>query len=648
MAKITHPDDLDEDIANFKKLQSGEIKGYSKEKRYLKPDGSVVWVHIVVSALCLLNEQSNRHICLVQDITERRAIENALVENERSKSVLLSHLPGLAYRCFYDREWTMQYVSDGCFDLTGYPPERLLYNKALSFNDLITPEYREPLWAEWARCLAKRLPFKHEYPITTAEGSQKWVLEMGQGIYDNQGEVEALEGIILDISERKEIENNLRYNNEHDRWTGTYNRTYFENLFRRDIEKSSAEKRAVVGINLSAAHSLVATYGFHYTQDLIKKVTDALTSLCNDKCILFSTYVSLFVFYVNSYKGKNELTALCRAIANTLSRLLEVERIGTGIGIVEIEENNDDVEQLLKNLLIASEKSLSMCDRDIDFCFYDADMEAQTIREAEIKYELTQIVSAADDGGLLLHYQPILDLKSNRICGFEALSRLQSDKLGLVPPLEFIPIAEKSKLIIPLGRKIIRHALHFLNRLKENGYAAINVSINVSAIELLSSDFTNNLFEIIHEMQANPQNINLEITESVFSANYQEVNSIIGQLRDAGLYIALDDFGTGYSSLARERALNINCLKIDKYFIDKLMIINPDMAITGDIISMAHKLGHCVVAEGVEYEEQRAYLLHCGCDKIQGYLISKPLEAEAAIELLKTSGHQAPGSKMKK
>lgn len=119
--QVTHPDDLEEDMKNFKQLLSGKIKMYSMDKRYIRPDGSIVWVHMIVAPLKLANDQQSYHICLVQDITGRKTMEEALHESERSKSVFLSHLPGLAYRCNYDRDWTMQYVSEGCFSLTGYP-----------------------------------------------------------------------------------------------------------------------------------------------------------------------------------------------------------------------------------------------------------------------------------------------------------------------------------------------------------------------------------------------------------------------------------------------------------------------------------------------------------------------------------------------
>ncbi|MDD4679258.1 MAG: response regulator, partial [Tissierellia bacterium] len=139
-------------------------------------------IHLEFLKLQHLYEQKLYEQSLIFD-----EIEDSLKESERSKSVLLSHLPGLAYRCNYDRDWTMQYVSAGCFNLTGYTAESLINNRDLSFNDLIVPEYRKPIWKEWKRILAKKLPFKYEYEIMTAQGERKWILEMGQGVYDNEG-----------------------------------------------------------------------------------------------------------------------------------------------------------------------------------------------------------------------------------------------------------------------------------------------------------------------------------------------------------------------------------------------------------------------------------------------------------------------------
>ena len=643
--EITHPEDLQPDLDKFGQFKAGIIKGYTMEKRFLRPDGSSVWTNMKVSPLLGAAGKNSMHLCLLEDISARKAAEESLKESERSKSVLLSHLPGMAYRCSYNREWTMQFVSDGCLELTGYAPESLVNNRDRSFNDLIAPEYRDLLWDEWQRLLPERLPFRYEYEITTADGKRKWVLELAEGIFNEKGEAEALEGIVIDISDRKEIEDTLRYNNEHDRWTGLFNRNYLEKLLAGDLRERSGENRALVLINLSTLQSLTTAYGFHYTQDLIKKAAEKLNEYCTDRRLLFYTYTNRFVFYLKEYRDKDELLEFCETLASALGALLSSERIGGGIGIVEIgraEEPDEDM--LLRKLLIASEKAVSAPDRDFSVCFYDGEMEREIIREQEIKRELARGAAGDENSGLFLQYQPILDLRSNRICGFEALARLNSEKLGLVSPLEFIPIAEKTKLIVPIGREIFRRAFRFLKKLEEGGLDSVSVSVNVSALQVLAERFTADLLGMIGKMRVRPENIGIEITESVFSMDYQGINRILGELRDSGLHIAIDDFGTGYSSLARERELNVDCLKIDKYFIDKLLTIDPGNAITADIISMAHKLGHYVIAEGVEHEEQKEYLRNNGCEKIQGYLIARPLDEEAVNGLIRRQAESGPES----
>ena len=636
---ITHPDDIEEERRHIEKLQSGQIDSYSIEKRYIRPDGSVVWVDKIIYPITMPDGELCGHICLIQDISERKSMERALHESERSKSVLLSHLPGLAYRCNYDRDWTMQYVSNGCLSLTGYPPESLLHNRDLSYNDIISPEYRDALWAEWERILAQRRPFKHEYEIITAAGEKKWVLEMGQGIYNEQGEVEALEGIVLDISDRKAIENALKYNNEHDRWTGLYNREYLVTLLERDAASKKWAKRALVGINLSMVQVLMSNYGFQYSQNLIKKAAEVLEAYSTESRRLFQASEHRFIFYLVGYRDKDELARFGSTVADTLGKLFAMERIGGGIGILEIEpgESAPDTDTLLRRVLIASEKAISTAGKDFDVCFYNEELEAMVNRERDIVKALGAIAAGEEtQDRLFLQYQPIFNLKTNALFGFEALSRLKTEELGGVSPLEFIPIAEKTKLILPIGEKVIAEALRFLRRLKALGYSDVTVSVNISVIQLLSPDFTGRLLALIRDAQVDERNFCLEITESVFASDYDAINNSLKELRQAGLYIAIDDFGTGHSSLAREKGLTVDCMKIDKYFIDRLLSTDGASAITGDIISIAHKLGQFTIAEGVEYESQLQYLRKHGCDKVQGFLISRPLDEEDAIRFLRS------------
>jgi len=490
---------------------------------------------------------------------------------------------------------------------------------------------------EWERVLAARQPFKYEYEIITATGERKWVLERGQGIYNDAGELEALEGIILDISDRKAMESRLKYNNEHDKWTGLYNRDYLVALLANDARLRPKLPKALLGINLSMVQLLTANYGFQYVQNLIKRTAEALSQHCTDNRLLFQLSDNCFIFYILGYQEQKELVDLGTDIARTLESLFVTERIGGGIGIVEIEPNQSElyVDLLLRRLMITAERSISMFAKDFEICFYNQELEALVNRENDIVEALSAI--AVDDytnAELFLQYQPIIDLRTGAVFGFEALARLKTGKLGLVSPAEFIPIAEKTKLILPVGEKVIVKAFGFLNQLQELGYDEISVSINISIIQLLNPDFTRWLLELMSRMQVNQQNVGIEITESVFASDYDNINRNIKELREAGLYIAIDDFGTGHSSLARENSLKVDYMKIDKYFIDKLLYTDVNKAITGDIISIAHKLGHGTIAEGVEQESQLQYLKEHNCDRVQGYLISQPLDEKDALSFL--------------
>ncbi len=607
------------------------------EIEHYKADGEMVWIEISVS---FIRDEQGNPIGLQgasRDITKRKQVELQLKETQRREAVLLSRLPGLAYKCKYEKDGTMLVVSDGCYDLTGYLPESFVNNKVMQFNDIISPEYKELLWREWQKKVSARLPYKCEYEIMTATGELKWVLEIGQGIYNEDGEVESLEGMILDISDRKEVENNLRYLNEHDRWTNLHNRDYLEAFLKKELMIKDNVKKALISINLSRVQLLTANYGFHYTQNLVKKAADVLNGYTDENTMLFQTYENRFVFYFVDYQDKKALIDFSEKIADTLEELFISERVGGGIGILEIDISNQslDVDQLLRKLLIASERSINIYEKDFRYSFYDDELEALVNKERDIRDALSAIVNEKETNDeLFLQYQPIYDLRTNTITGFEALARLRIEEYGSISPSEFIPIAEKTKLIIPLGDQVIVKAFEFINKLKENGYDQISISINISAIQLFRPDFSNRLFELIKEMNIDPNNIDIEITESTFTADFDEINNILEKLKETGLRIAIDDFGTGYSSLAREKELNVDIMKIDKFFIDKLMIEDLNTAITSDIISMAHKLGHYVVAEGVEYEDQLVYLKKHNCDMIQGYLISRPLDEDAVLDYL--------------
>ncbi len=283
--KITHPDDLPLNIEKYEKFKKGETDEYSLEKRILKADGSYAWIDLAVASLVESAGENRLHMWIIQDINERKRAKEALEESERSKSVLLANIPGMAYRCLYNRDWTMLFVSDGCFELTGYRPEDLVRNKTLPFNCLIKDEYREMLWLEWERVLAGHKTFKSEYAITTASGENKWVLETGQGVYGSDGTVEAIEGIIIDITNLKEKEEEIRYINEHDHLTGLYNRQYFEKKL-SEMKMEENLPLSVLVADINGLHLINEAFGQHEGDLIIIKSARTIRNCCRDKDIL--------------------------------------------------------------------------------------------------------------------------------------------------------------------------------------------------------------------------------------------------------------------------------------------------------------------------------------------------------------------------
>lgn len=411
-------------------------------------------------------------------------------------------------------------------------------------------------------------------------------------------------------------------------------RRYLEELLDTTHPRQRGEPSALVAVNLSSLHASAMTYGFLYSQEILKEVAQQLQALCKPTYTLCVIYEYQFVFHIRGYAGKEELKSLADSVSEQLSTPLAMEGIGWGIGIVEVGQRGGDAQDLLRKLLVVSEQALHHWGVESTYLFFDEQMETKLYREEQITGELSAIASGEGNGRLFLVYQPVITIADGSVAGFEALARLEIPGLGTISPLQFIPIAERTKLIIPLGESIIIQALRFLDTLHEKGYEGLTVSINISALQLLKQEFSPKLLRTIRAMGVTARNICLEITESIFAANYQEINRILKPLRTAGIKIAIDDFGTGYSSLARERELEVDCLKVDRFFIEKLSHISEDRSITSDIISMAHKLGHCVIAEGVEEETQLQYLTKYGCDKVQGYLFAKPMDEERALQYL--------------
>ena len=627
--RLEHPAFNEDDRRELRKLRTGSKSEFRIEKEIEDKRGTKFWFHMSMLRFINGNNSENSFLCVMEDITKQKIMEQTLLEIEKSKAILLQNLPGMAYRCAYDREWTMEFVSNGCLSLTGYEPEDLIGNRRQSFNNLIVPKYREHLWNQWEKILEEQGQMNEEYEILTSEGQTRWVYELGQPIFNKEGSVEALEGILIDISKQKEEEHNFKYLSEHDSLTDLYNRRYFEKLLNENLDEFRILKKqgAVILIMIHNLNQLNLINGFGVTEKIIVDLTNRLKNYCNKECSLFQISTERYAFLLEEYGDVNQLKDFAKQIFEEIIQVGCGTKLDATMGIIELKEE-PDVERVLKYASIAAQEAAESSEKIRFFC---KEMEDSLIRKEGVKDVLNQYFTQKK-GDLVAFYQPIIDIKSNKIYGFEALARFFSQEYGLISPLEFIPIAEEAGMIFELGKEIFIQSCIFLNELEKKGLTNISIAVNISMIQLVHKDFVELIQKTIEETKANPRNITLEITESVFKDDYQEMNQRLGEIRKLGIRISIDDFGTGYSSLARERELMVDYLKIDKYFIDKILISNQEESITADIISMAHKLGHRVVAEGVEEQIQMNYLMMHKCNYVQGYYFSKPLSKKDAFD----------------
>lgn len=285
---ITHPDDLAEDMEKFEQFQRGEVEGYSMEKRYLRSDGSSVWVEMTIVRFENSEKRENQHICILQNIEKRKKTEESLRETERSRAVILSRIPGMAYRCDYSRENTIQFVSEGCLELTGYSKEELTDTHSITFKDLIIPRYQEMVMNEWRRVIELRDPFRAEYELIGKNKEKKWVVDLGQAILDRQGNVEALEGIVVDMTERKQQEAHVQFLSDHDFLTGLFNRQYFDQEKKRLDQKESIPLTFFI-CDINGVRLMNEAFGHSIGDRVIIDTALFLRSFCDKEAILART-----------------------------------------------------------------------------------------------------------------------------------------------------------------------------------------------------------------------------------------------------------------------------------------------------------------------------------------------------------------------
>jgi diguanylate cyclase (GGDEF)-like protein/PAS domain S-box-containing protein len=541
---------------------------------------------------------------------------------EGALSMLLSNLPGMAYRCANDPDWTSEFVSEGAFELTGYTPEELAH---IPYATLIHPDDGQRLWSDTQQAIAEQRPFQHEYRIRTRGGEERWVFEQGRAVHGPDGEVLALEGFISDISERRRAAEELAHQAKHDPLTDLPNRTLLRTELQDALRAGNQTQQplALLMMDLDHFKEVNDTFGHRYGDQLLQQAGERLGHTLGQAGLLARLGGDEFGVLLPGADASRAIATAERLI-KALDTIFPLDghsvALGASVGIALFPDHADDSEALLRYADVAMYVAKRAGG---GFEVYSAEQDQHSAERLALASQLRQ---ALDQDQLVLYYQPTIDCARGQIKSVEALIRWQHPQRGLIPPDRFIPLAEQSGMIHALTLFVLREALRQC-RVWLNAGLDLTVSVNVSMRNLHDEHLPETIAAMLAAQDIPPDRLTLEITESMLMADRDRALAVLEKLRVLGVRLAIDDFGTGYSSMAYLKGLAVDALKIDKSFVRNLATDPSDRAIVRSTVELGHNLGLQVVAEGVEDTLSYQQLVRLGCDLAQGYYMGRPMPA---------------------
>lgn len=517
------------------------------------------------------------------------------------------------------------YVNDRWREITG------IYDLQMNqetFIKSLHPEERFQVLAQWKDSIESGEEFKMEYRLLKNSGEEVNVICQAKPMIATDGSIKGYLGSVADITELKSVQFQLEQLALYDSLTKLANRHLFRNRLEKAIRnaKRTHKKLAVLFLDIDHFKRINDTLGHDQGDELLRSIAHRLRFCTRPGDTVARLGGDEFTVLVPEFDNSYEADSIARKILEVLKVPIRLRGqeviITTSIGITVGLEDADDANVLMKNADLAMYKAKSQ-GRD-NYQFFSEEMNVEISRQLEIESELRR---ALQNEEFELYFQPQVATPEMTIIGYEALLRWKHPTRGLVPPGEFIPIAEDSGLIVPIGEWVIRNACEQVKRFRTHGILPANghIAVNLSARQFHDPNLVNLIRDLIVTTGINPQQIELEITESLLMENIDNTIQTLNELKALGMNLSIDDFGTGYSSLNYLKRLPIQILKVDRSFVMDIPQDKDDMEITAAVIAMAHKLGLKVVAEGVEEQAQVDFLLENKCDFVQGYFFGKPM-----------------------
>ncbi|MFF3100299.1 EAL domain-containing protein [Viridibacillus arvi] len=516
--------------------------------------------------------------------------------------------------------------------VTGYKKEEVVgHSPAILQSGIHASDFYKSMWnelyskGEWQGEIWNRRKTGDVYP--------EWLSIME--VRNKQGEVTNYCGVFSDLTEQKDVEDELEKRAMTDSLTGVSNRFAYTERMRVLLESSSTRsyQHAVLFLDLDRFKQINETLGHAVGDYLLVEVVKRIQSLLKNKDILARYGGDEFVITLTNIHHPREAVHLAEMIIQLLEQPFAVEDqnlyVSTSIGISIYPHDGDDTEVLLtkadKAMYFAKQNGRGQ------FSFYFDELQTDSKRVLLLDNELRK---AIENDSFELHYQPKVSVTTGAIVGVEALVRWQNEKLGFVSPGEFIPYAEETGLIIPISECIINRACQDYLKLKSQNIKNMPIALNISSIHFHQSNFIESITQILERNNCPAHYFEIELTERTVMNSEKETIRKLVLLKQLGFKLSIDDFGTGYSSLSYLVQFPLNYLKIDRSFIQHICSLDDKQAVVDAIIQMAHRLHMKVIAEGVEQREQVQLLRKMGCDMIQGYYYSKPLPLDEFTEFL--------------
>ena len=564
--------------------------------------------------------------------TDERRRTTALEESRTRLADILEATSDFV--AIFDPDLRITYLNASGRRLLGLAEMASVTNTSLNnyLSDGSLKKLRDEAW----KAVSEKGIWEGETALLGKTGKEIPVSQVVIGHRDSNNNLRFLSTIARDIRDRKAFEEQIRYLANYDGLTDLPNRTLLRDRILQAIVYARRNNRNISLLIADIDHFKLVNDGFgHEAGDvLLREIAQRLSSNVRDGDTVARLGADGFAILAVDMNRPDDVLGIARNLQACLSEpyLINGQEIHmtASIGASIFPRDGEDSESLLRNAEAAMHRA-KIHGRD-GFEYYISDM----TREAEDRMEVENALRhALTNNGLQLHYQPQIDLQTGKVIGAEALMRWQREGIGWVAPAQFIPIAEETDLILGLDTFALQTACRQLQEwMSRDDKLGVRIAVNVSARQFHSKGFVNEVGRILRETAVDPTLLELEITESMLVVDMDVGMETIKRLKELGIRISVDDFGTGYSSLSYLSRLPIDCLKIDQSFVQRLSIDSYNVHIIQAIISLAHSLDMNVIAEGIETEEQYEFLRSHGCDKGQGYIISRPISVEAIQEII--------------